>query len=84
MKTTDAIDAFKNLAGLASALGVSPSAICQWGEFPPAKRQLQIAGLSDLKPEAGVWDELLGKEGVEFAKKVWCCNSAKKARARAK
>lgn len=80
MNTKQAIEHFGSIAALAGALRCTSAAVCQWGEFPPPKRQLQIAQLSDLKPESLVWDELLGKEGMEFAKREWCCKGAKKTK----
>jgi DNA-binding transcriptional regulator YdaS (Cro superfamily) len=47
MKTTEAIEWAGGAKALAGAIGVRPPAIYQWGEFPPALRQLQIEHLSD-------------------------------------
>lgn len=70
MKTKDAIEWFGSVTELAATLHCSPAAISQWGEFPPGKRQLQIARLSDLKTEPGVWEELLGPDGVELLHEI--------------
>lgn len=42
MTTAEAINHFKTTVALARALGVTPSAISQWGERPPLGRQYQI------------------------------------------
>lgn len=52
MKTADAIEWAGGAKALASAIGVRPPAIYQWGEFPPALRQLQLEHLSDGRLQA--------------------------------
>jgi DNA-binding transcriptional regulator YdaS (Cro superfamily) len=55
MKTSDAIQWAGTARQLAEAIGVRPPAVYQWGEFPPALRQLQIEHLTSgfLKAEPG-------------------------------
>lgn len=62
MRTLDAINYAKNATGLAELLGVTASAISQWGEFPPDTRQLQLERLTvgGLKAEPGCLDRVLG------------------------
>lgn len=64
MRTLDAINHAKNATGLAELLGVTASAISQWGEFPPDARQLQLERLTvgALKAEPGCLDRVLGFE----------------------
>lgn len=45
MKTKDAIDAFGTASAMARALGITPSAISQWGEDVPDLRAYQIREL---------------------------------------
>lgn len=47
IKTVDAINAYKNAANLARALGVSAAAISQWGENVP---EISARGLLILNP----------------------------------
>jgi hypothetical protein len=61
MKTKEAVDYFKGTGLLAEALGLTPAAVSQWGEYPPDKRQLQIARISSLKAEPGCLDRVIGK-----------------------
>ncbi len=49
MKTSDAISFFGNKTNLANALGVTHSAICQWGEEVPPRRAYQIERISKGK-----------------------------------
>jgi len=49
VKTKFAISIFKNISGLASALGISVQAIYQWGDEVPKLRQYEIR---ELRPEA--------------------------------
>lgn len=54
MTTKDAIDYFDgDVRNLADALGIWYSAVYQWGEHPPALRQLQLEALTGgaLTPE---------------------------------
>jgi hypothetical protein len=46
MKLKEAIDYFGNQAKLAKALGINPSAVTQWGESIPRRRQYEIERLS--------------------------------------
>lgn len=46
MKTRDAIDYFESQAALAKALGITTSAITQWGEDVPARRALELEKLT--------------------------------------
>jgi len=47
MKKTEAIDYFGNEARLAQALGLSRSAVNQWGDTVPPLRAYQIRDLID-------------------------------------
>lgn len=62
MKTTEVIEHYRSQSGVAKALGIRQPSVANWGEFPPANRQLQIqvatGGL--LKAEQSAIDELLG------------------------
>lgn len=61
MKKQEAIDHFEGVGELASALGLTPAAVSQWGEYPPALRQLQIERLAPgLKAEPGSYEFVLG------------------------
>ena len=62
MQTQAAISYAKNAAGLAELLGVTASAISQWGNFPPDARQLQLERVTKgaLKAEPGCLDRVLG------------------------
>lgn len=42
MQTKDVISHFGDQVKAASALGITPSAISQWGDAPPMVRQYQI------------------------------------------
>lgn len=48
IKTAEAIDHFKGVAGLAAALQISRAAIYQWGEFVPEARVYQLHILSQM------------------------------------
>lgn len=53
MKTQEAIQHFGGRKiDLAKAIGVSPSAITQWGEVPPMLRQFQIERITGGKLKA--------------------------------
>jgi DNA-binding transcriptional regulator YdaS (Cro superfamily) len=54
MTTEEAIKHFNNAATLARALGISKSAVSQWGLFPPRAQQLEIQELTGglLRAEA--------------------------------
>lgn len=52
MKTEDAIQHAGGAKHLADMLGVTHSAILQWGEYPPTVRQLQLQKLSKGKLKA--------------------------------
>lgn len=49
MKTKQAADFFGSKKKLASALGISPSAVTMWGEDVPELRQYQIEQLTKGK-----------------------------------
>ena len=49
MKTSDAIEYAGGSLKLARLLGLSSGAISQWGEYPPAGRQLQIEKITSGK-----------------------------------
>ncbi len=53
MTTQDAIAHYGTQLELARALGLSPAAVCQWGEYPPRLRQLELQDLTggQLKAE---------------------------------
>ncbi|WP_295482107.1 Cro/CI family transcriptional regulator [uncultured Pseudomonas sp.] len=46
MLTKDAVAFFKGKSKLAAALGISPAAVSQWGEFVPGLRQYQLRALT--------------------------------------
>lgn len=62
MRTQDAISYFTTAAALAERLGVTASAISQWGEHPPDARQLLLERITEgkLKAEPGCMDRVLG------------------------
>lgn len=49
MTTSDAIKHFGKKIDLARALGLSPSAITQWGETVPIRRQYELERLTEGK-----------------------------------
>ena len=66
MNTSTAIAHYGSLKALATALGVSSAAVCQWGEFPPDSKQLLIERITDgaLKAEPGCLDRVIGFDRV--------------------
>lgn len=46
MTTEQAISHYRTQQRLATALGISQSAVAEWGEYPPALRQIQIEKLT--------------------------------------
>ena len=46
MLTKDAVRYFKGKSRVAAALGISPAAVSQWGEYVPHLRQYQLQSLS--------------------------------------
>ena len=62
MKTRQAIEHYGSTSALAEALGVTPAAISQWGDYPPDGKQLLIERLSigALKAESGALDRIIG------------------------
>lgn len=46
MKTQEAADFFGSRVKLAKALGITPSSITGWGDYPPITRQCQIQVIS--------------------------------------
>ena len=52
MKSKDAISAFGSPSHLAAALGITPSAISQWGDNVPPLRAYQIRDLLAARNEA--------------------------------
>lgn len=46
MLTKDAVTYFKGKSRIAAALGISPAAVSQWGEYVPQLRQYQLQSLS--------------------------------------
>jgi hypothetical protein len=63
MKTSEALAYYhKNKSALARALGLDPSTIHDWKEFPPDVRQLQLERITngDLKAEPECQARVLG------------------------
>lgn len=61
MRKQEAIEHFKGVGELASALKLTPAAVSQWGEYPPALRQLQIERIApELHAEPGCMETVLG------------------------
>lgn len=58
MRTQEAVDFFKTQQGLADALGIKQSSVAEWGEYPPALRQIQIemATKKKLRAESDVFE----------------------------
>ena len=56
MTTYEAIRHYGTQVKLARALGIRQSSVSEWGEYPPALRQLQLHQISKgrLKPEPGL------------------------------
>jgi DNA-binding transcriptional regulator YdaS (Cro superfamily) len=56
MTTSDAIKHYGTQVKLANALGIRQSSVSEWGEYPPALRQLQLHQITKgrLKPEPGL------------------------------
>lgn len=56
MTTREAIQFYGTQRELATALGISQSTVAEWGEFPPALRQLQLQQVtrSKLRAEPGL------------------------------
>lgn len=57
MRTQEAINHFGSAAKLAERLGIGPSAVSQWGAYPPMRRQYELQWLTKnklrvTKPEA--------------------------------
>ena len=52
MNKQAAIDYFGSVAALASAIDATPSAISQWGDYPPGGRQLQLEAITKGKLKA--------------------------------
>jgi predicted transcriptional regulator len=42
MTTSDAISLYRTQEKLAHALGITQAAVAMWGEYPPARRQMQL------------------------------------------
>lgn len=42
MRTDEAVEIFGTQKALAAAIGISPSAVYQWGEFVPKSRQQSV------------------------------------------
>lgn len=59
MKTTEVIEHFGGTQhAAAQALGLRQPSIANWGEFPPALRQIQIERMTngELKAEPECWE----------------------------
>ncbi len=54
MKTQEVIKYYGSSKAMAQALGVSPAAVSQWGEYPPELRQHQIQNITHGKLVVGV------------------------------
>ena len=57
MRTQDAVDIFRTKEALAKAIGISPSAVYQWGDTVPPSRRESIrlamrAKAEDMEREA--------------------------------
>ncbi len=57
MRTEDAVEVFKTKEALAKAIGISPSAVYQWGDIVPKSRRESIrlamrAKAEDMEREA--------------------------------
>jgi len=61
MKTETAIEYFKTKAALARALDISKSAISEWKDVVPFKRQLQLEQITNGELKAMSLDEALAK-----------------------
>lgn len=51
---------------MADAIGATPAAISQWGEYPPPSKQLLLERLSNgaLVAEPGCLDKIIGLDKV--------------------
>lgn len=67
MNTQAAIDHYGSPSALATAIGVSPAAISQWGEYPPPPKQLLMERLTEgaIKAEPGCLDKVIGLDKVQ-------------------
>ena len=54
MTTEEAVKHYGSPPRLAEALGLTPEAIYQWGEYPPILRQFQLEVLTKRKLKAEV------------------------------
>jgi DNA-binding transcriptional regulator YdaS (Cro superfamily) len=64
MKLADAVKHAGSASALAELLGITPSAICQWGDVIPDNRQLQLERitLGALRADPGCMDRVLGMD----------------------
>lgn len=62
MKTETAILHFGGQTALAAALGITQPSVCEWGEYPPDRRQLQLERLTRgaLRAEPECEERVLG------------------------
>lgn len=67
MKLVDAVKHAGNASALAEMLGITQSAICQWGDVIPDNRQLQLERitLGALKADRGCMDRVLGMDKLK-------------------
>lgn len=52
MTKHEAIEFYKTQVNLAAALGISQSSVAEWGEYPPAIRQIQLERITRGKLRA--------------------------------
>jgi DNA-binding transcriptional regulator YdaS (Cro superfamily) len=52
MKTQDAIDLFGSGRAVAHALGITPAAVYQWGDYVPLARQFELQRITRGKLRA--------------------------------
>ena len=52
MTKDEAVRFYGTQGGLAEALGIAQSSVAEWGEYPPALRQVQIEMLTRKKLRA--------------------------------
>lgn len=58
MKTSAVIDHYKTQKAVARALGIEQPSVCNWGEYPPPLRQIQLERLTGgmLRAEPECWE----------------------------
>jgi DNA-binding transcriptional regulator YdaS (Cro superfamily) len=58
MRTEDVIRYYRTQKAAADALGIRQSSVAEWGDYPPAARQLQIQKVTRGKLKAEPFDQL--------------------------